>query len=244
MRKHRFIRIIIVIAIFALSLILVDRILTTIPTLCGEIVMTSTSTKNETEAVRLPDGSFSDELTNVELTDNRETIYGVLEQYDWIIVFGALLLTFLICVMASWRYAVAFRAKIKACCASIDADRQANANLLAKVNHLIELNAAHTSDILIRTANSDSSEHTPNCILENSPQIPDQKVTAELLLQIERCEERLTNDQKRYNAIVQEYNANIHTFPLRLFAKLFRLTEQAYYYDAGSEPDSVDTAWV
>ena len=243
MLKHRFIRVIIVIAIFALSLILVDRILTTIPALCGDLVITSTSTTHQADVERLPDGSILDEYTNIEITDNSETIYGVLEQYDWMIVFGALLLTFLICIITAWQYAVACRARIKACRANIDTDRQANANLLAKAKHRVELDTVRTSETLKQSAYAGGSQHAPRCIIENNSTIPIQEATSQLLRQIEHCEEQLINDKMRCNAMVKEYNAIIHAFPLRLFAKPFRLTEQPYYGVLDS-PDDVISDWA
>ncbi len=61
-------------------------------------------------------------------------------------------------------------------------------------------------------------------VTENYPQLKSDTLFRDLQAQLEGTENRITVARNRYIAAVQEYNANVRSFPTNLTAKMFGLT--------------------
>jgi LemA protein len=73
-------------------------------------------------------------------------------------------------------------------------------------------------------------------VAENYPQLKANEGYLNLATQIEGTENRIGNERKAYNEIVQKYNANIRLFPANIWAGMFGFQPKAFFESqAGSE---------
>lgn len=244
MRRRRFLHVVCLIATFVLSMVLVDSVLATIPALCGQVEIHSVTALHETRTEAVPDGGVGASQTHVTITDNSSTEYGLLEQYDWMIVFGGLVLTFLISMGGAWAYAVSCRARIDECRADIDAAEQARARFLAEANRMLLQSVDHTSGTLAGAAYGVCAADDFRAVIERSPTLPDGGTLLQLLRQTERCEDRIVRGQKRRNALIAAYNDTIHSFPFLLIAGPLKAADQTSYDIARDARDVVADAML
>jgi len=72
--------------------------------------------------------------------------------------------------------------------------------------------------------------------VEAYPELQAVKGYSELRVELASTEDKIAFERKKFNDIVQDYNANTATFPAVITAKLFGFTPKGYFKaDAGSE---------
>jgi len=66
-------------------------------------------------------------------------------------------------------------------------------------------------------------------IAENYPVLQSSQAYRDLIVSLEGTENRITVERQKYNDLVRVFDTNIKTFPTSLVAKLFNVTERAYF---------------
>lgn len=66
-------------------------------------------------------------------------------------------------------------------------------------------------------------------IKESYPELKANQNFLELQAQLEGTENRITVERGRYNDIAKDYNTNMRTFPVNIFAKLFDFEKKPYF---------------
>ena len=88
-------------------------------------------------------------------------------------------------------------------------------------------------------------------VVEKYPELKANENFLQLQSQLEGTENRIANERKKFNDVVQEYNTTMRTFPTIISAKIFGFKEKAYFkaaegsdkapkvgFDFNSKPDS------
>ena len=63
---------------------------------------------------------------------------------------------------------------------------------------------------------------------ENHPELKANENFLQLNASLDRIENAISVDQKKYNEIVQDYNSKIKSFPFSLIAGIFNFNEKPY----------------
>ncbi|MEI7709571.1 MAG: LemA family protein [bacterium] len=66
-------------------------------------------------------------------------------------------------------------------------------------------------------------------IAENYPVLQSSQAYRDLIVSLEGTENRITVERQKYNDLVRVYDTNVKTFPTSLLAKIFGVTEKAYF---------------
>lgn len=66
-------------------------------------------------------------------------------------------------------------------------------------------------------------------IAENYPVLQSSQAYRDLIVSLEGTENRITVERQKYNDLVRVYDTNVKTFPTSLVAKMFGVTEKAYF---------------
>lgn len=66
-------------------------------------------------------------------------------------------------------------------------------------------------------------------ITENYPVLQSSQAYRDLMTSLEGTENRISTERKKYNDLVQSYNANIKRFPSVIVAKIFGFGEKSYF---------------
>jgi LemA protein len=65
--------------------------------------------------------------------------------------------------------------------------------------------------------------------VERYPELKANQNFRDLQVQLEGTENRITEERRKFNLVVQEYNSSIRSFPNNLMAGMFGFTEKAYF---------------
>lgn len=66
-------------------------------------------------------------------------------------------------------------------------------------------------------------------IAENYPALQSSQAYRDLIVSLEGTENRITVERQKYNDLVRVYDTNVKTFPTSILAKMFGITEKAYF---------------
>ena len=66
-------------------------------------------------------------------------------------------------------------------------------------------------------------------ITENYPVLQSSQAYRDLMTSLEGTENRISVERMKYNDLVKVFDTNVKTFPTSLVAKLFGVTERAYF---------------
>jgi len=65
--------------------------------------------------------------------------------------------------------------------------------------------------------------------VERYPELKANQNFRDLQVQLEGTENRITEERRKFNLVVQEYNGSVRSFPNNLMAGMFGFTEKAYF---------------
>lgn len=65
--------------------------------------------------------------------------------------------------------------------------------------------------------------------VERYPELKANQNFRDLQVQLEGTENRITEERRKFNLVVQEYNGSIRSFPNNIMAGMFGFTEKAYF---------------
>lgn len=65
--------------------------------------------------------------------------------------------------------------------------------------------------------------------VERYPELKANQNFRDLQVQLEGTENRITEERRKFNLVVQEYNSSIRSFPNNMMAGMFGFTEKAYF---------------
>lgn len=71
--------------------------------------------------------------------------------------------------------------------------------------------------------------------IEKYPELQSNNSVAELLRQIQDCENASASQKIKYNAVVEEYNSQLHSFPNSLFNIFYRFEDREFYNEVLEE---------
>ncbi|MFA6520370.1 MAG: LemA family protein [Candidatus Paceibacterota bacterium] len=66
-------------------------------------------------------------------------------------------------------------------------------------------------------------------IAENYPTLQSSQAYRDLIISLEGTENRISVERQKYNELVRVFDTNIKTFPTSIVAKVFGVTERAYF---------------
>ncbi|MCS6935173.1 MAG: LemA family protein, partial [Chitinophagales bacterium] len=73
-------------------------------------------------------------------------------------------------------------------------------------------------------------------VMEQYPDLKAVQGYADLRTELSSTEDKIAFERKKFNDLVQDYNASIASFPTLITAKIFGFTEKGYFKsDAGTE---------
>lgn len=68
-----------------------------------------------------------------------------------------------------------------------------------------------------------------NVVVERYPELKANTNFLDLQAQLEGTENRISTERQRYNEKVKEYNKEVRSFPMNVFAKMFGFEKKAYF---------------
>jgi LemA protein len=97
------------------------------------------------------------------------------------------------------------------------------------------------SDVEKTNANNELSREIPSllAVAESYPELKADNQFLQLQKTITYLEDNLAASRRTFNAMINQYNAYIETFPALLFAKLFGFTRKQYFVSKDEERQNV-----
>lgn len=90
-------------------------------------------------------------------------------------------------------------------------------------------NASNVEELARANDEFSKAINSLNLVVERYPELKANTNFLDLQAQLEGTENRISTERQRYNDTVKEYNKEVRSFPMNLFAKMFGFEKKAYF---------------